>query len=73
TMVLVCVGENGESSGNGVKVVEWSRGRGGYSCRLGGKSGWYSSSLNVREDGSTIWNFCIFGPCGYLRTNYVSP
>nr|GEW02376.1 copia protein [Tanacetum cinerariifolium] len=29
TMVLVCAGESGESSGNGVKVVGWSRGRGG--------------------------------------------
>nr|GEV70325.1 reverse transcriptase domain-containing protein [Tanacetum cinerariifolium] len=29
TVVLVCAGESGESSGNGVKVVEWSRGRGG--------------------------------------------
>nr|GEW95166.1 integrase, catalytic region, zinc finger, CCHC-type, peptidase aspartic, catalytic [Tanacetum cinerariifolium] len=70
TIVLVCAEKSGESSGNGVKVVEWSRGRGGDSCRLGGKSSWYSSSLNVGGDGSTVWNFCIFGPCGYLRTNY---
>nr|GEV79380.1 putative reverse transcriptase domain, ribonuclease H-like domain, aspartic peptidase domain protein [Tanacetum cinerariifolium] len=40
TMVLVCAGESRESSGNGVKVVEWSKGRGGDSCSLGGKSGW---------------------------------
>nr|GEY89234.1 hypothetical protein [Tanacetum cinerariifolium] len=27
------------------------------------------AGLNVGGDGSTVWNFYIFGPCGSLRTN----